>query len=616
MPGHRFLVALAACSWSAGPAAAEPPEGALRPPTAVSPETCHDGNKAAILWSPRWPRPDRPLRVIAVADRPLEAMLVVHAPDGSEAAVVPAARGATPYWWLAEIAAPGAGTYRAALGRGSEVAACRDIRVSDERQLRASERSVVWPVERSWDRDAENLYSAWVERLFDDPLDAQPSWHGLGDILRDPARNFLYDHLGLDEDSGHGLRLEPDCADLPFFLRAYFAWKVGLPFGYSECSRGERLGPPRCVAWHSNLEPPSGGTRDEVPAVERFLRQAVGWTIHSGSARTPAADERTDLYPTRFSTDTIRPGTVYADPYGHTLVVVRRVAQSEGAGGILLAVDAQPDGTVARKRYWRGNFLFAVDPSLGGPGFKRFRPIVRDDGRLHALSNREILGNPAYGDFSLEQYAAGTEGFYDRMDALLSPTPMDPARALVETIEALDEQLQTRVRSVSNGEEYVAGHPGVIPMPRGAAVFETTGPWEDYATPSRDLRILIAIDVVKGFPERAARRPERYALPAGRAPAEIRAELERLLADEIARRRLVYRRSDGSEWTLTLADVLARTEALEGAYNPNDCVEIRWGAPPGSAESATCRRRTPRDQDALMEEYREWFRERRRPPRA
>jgi len=613
MPSSRLLAALAACSWLvAGHAAAEPPEGALR---TAGPEACHDGTEATILFSPRSPRPDRPLRVLAVADRPLEATLVLHAPDGSEAALIPAARGATPYWWLAEIAAPVAGVYRARLGGGAEVAACRDIRVSADETPRVPERDVVWPVERSWDRDAENLYSAWVERLFDDPLDAQPSWHGLGEILRDPARNVLHDHLGLDEDSGRGLRLEPDCADLPFFLRAYFAWKLGLPFGYSECSRGERGGPPRCVAWHSNLEAPVGN-HGEVAAVERFLREAVGWTIHSGSARTPAEDDRTDLYPTRLSTNTIRPGTVYADPYGHTLVVVRRVPQSEAAGGILLAVDAQPDGTVARKRYWRGNFLFAVDPSLGGPGFKRFRPIVRDDGHLHPLSNAEVLRHPAYGDFSLEQYAGGTERFYDRMDELLSPTPMDPARALVETIEALDEQLQARVRSVSNGEEYVATHPGVIPMPRGAAVFETTGPWEDYATPARDLRILIAIDVVKGFPERVAGRPERYALAAGRTPAEVRMDLERILAQETATRRFVYRRSDGSEWTLTLADVLARTEALEVAYNPNDCVEVRWGAPSDSAESATCRRRASRDQEALMAEYRDWFRERRRPPRA
>jgi hypothetical protein len=58
---------------------------------------------------------------------------------------------------------------------------------------------------------------------------------------------------------------------------------------------------------------------------------------------------------------------------------------------VLLAVDAQPDGTVARKRFWRGNFLFAQDPTLGSPGFKRFRPIIREkNGVLRRLTNDEI----------------------------------------------------------------------------------------------------------------------------------------------------------------------------------------------------------------------------------
>ena len=63
---------------------------------------------------------------------------------------------------------------------------------------------------------------------------------------------------------------------------------------------------------------------------------------------------------------------------------------------MFLAVDGQPDGTVARKRFWRGNFLFAQDPALGGPGFKRFRPIVRDkNGGLRRLTNEEIAKDPA-----------------------------------------------------------------------------------------------------------------------------------------------------------------------------------------------------------------------------
>jgi hypothetical protein len=239
---------------------------------------------------------------------------------------------------------------------------------------------------------------------------------------------------------------------------------------------------------------------------------------------------------------------------------------------------------------------------------------VRASGRLRPLGDREILSHPDYGDYSHEQYEHGVEGFYDRVDAVLSPEPLDPARAFREAIQALDEQVNARVRSVANGEEHLAAHPGVVPMPEGAEIFETTGAWEDFATPARDLRLLIAIDVVRGFPERVARRPERFAM-AGRAPADVRTELEGILPGEAAGRRFAYTRSDGSTWTLTLADVLARAEALEMAYDPNDCIEVRWGAPPGSDELATCRRHAPAEQAARMARYRTWFHERTRPPR-
>jgi len=281
----------------------------------------------------------------------------------------------------------------------------------------------------------------------------------------------------------------------------------------------------------------------------------------------------------------------------------------------LLAVDAQPDGTVARKRYWRGNFLFALDPSLGSAGFKHFRPIVRDGRGLRPLANADILAHADWGDYSLEQYAGDVDAFYDRVDDVLSPAPLDPAAAFRATIDALDEQIKTRIRSVVNGEAFMATHGTPIPMPDGAAIFETTGPWEDYATPARDLRLLIAIDVVRGFPEKAARRPERFVVPAGRSAADVRAELDTILREEAASLRFEYARSDGSSWTLTLADVLARTDAFEAAYNPNDCIEVRWGAPAGSDEMATCRRHAPAEQAARMERYRAWFHERSRPAR-
>jgi hypothetical protein len=345
--------------------------------------------------------------------------------------------------------------------------------------------------------------------------------------------------------------------------------------------------------------------------------RTVGGGVHSGSGRTALSDNNTDYYPVSLRQETLRPGTVYADPYGHILMIVRRVAQSDGAAGVILAVDGQPDGTVARKRFWRGNFLFAQDPALGGPGFKRFRPIVRGtNGGLRRLTNDEIAKNPQYADFSLEQARLGIEDFYDRMDDVMSPEPLDPLRAMKEAITSLEEQVKTRVTSVENGRKFQNSGRGEASMPDGAAIFETTGAWEDFATPSRDLRLLIAIDVVRGFPDRVARRPERYAMPRDKSAASVKAELQSVLASELSARKFSYPRSDGSAWTLALRDVFERAADLEMAYNLNDCVELRWGAPAKSEEASTCRRYAPAAQRAKMAKYRAWFNERRRPPRA
>src|SRR5262249_56693281 len=181
-----------------------------------------------------------------------------------------------------------------------------------------------------------------------------------------------------------------------------------------------------------------------APSFAQYLR-IVGDVVHSGSVRASGNDDNTDFYTVALTQDALRPGTVYADPYGHVLMLVQRVPQSGGGAGVFLAVDGQPDGTVARKRFWRGNFLFAQDSALGGPGFKRFRPIVLENGVLRRLSNNEIAKNQQYADFSLDQSRLGIESFYDRMDDVMSPAPLDPSRAIQEAITALEEQVKARV---------------------------------------------------------------------------------------------------------------------------------------------------------------------------
>ena len=104
-------------------------------------------------------------------------------------------------------------------------------------------------------------------------------------------------------------------------------------------------------------------------------------------------------------------------------------------------------------------------------------------------------------------------------------------------------------------------------------------------------------------------------MPKGKSAADVRTELENVLASELSTRKFTYTRSDGSGWTLALKDVLDRAADLEMAYNPNDCAELRWGAPDGSQEASTCKRHASSAQRAKMQEYRAWLHERRRPPR-
>src|SRR5262249_20838838 len=117
-------------------------------------------------------------------------------------------------------------------------------------------------------------------------------------------------------------------------------------------------------------------------------------------------------------------------------------------------------------------------------------------------------------------------------------------------------------------------------------------------------------------PERVARRPERFAMPSGKSVEDVKAELQTVLASELDARKFSYMRTDGSQWTLALKDVLERAADLEMAYNLNDCVELRWGAPERSQAAATCKRQALSAQRGKMAQYRSWFHERRRPPRA
>ncbi len=562
---------------------------------------CASAPGVQIRSAPLAPLAGGPLQVMAVAvDAPLEAVRVID-PSGRAAPLAALTGGGPPWSLRAAVASPAAGRYRFEALRGGVAVACAEVVVGGGPGSRGS---------GTWDPATEAFFAAWVEHLFDAPAEESLSFPSLTPVLRDPQRNFLHDYLRPGEDQK--IASEPDCADLAYYLRGYFAWKLGLPLAMRACSRGTATAPPRCEA--AEIDRTFVGTRAE-PAAFRAASVRLMNRAHSGCGRTALEADATDFYPVPLKREALWPGTLYADPYGHTLMIVKWLPQTGERGGLLLAVDAQPDNSVARKRFWEGTFLFA--PGAGtGPGFKTYR-APQSDGRggWRVPDNRELSGAGGTPPFSAEQAGMSGEEFYARLERLINPRGLTPEVAYEATLAALMEQLETRVGSVANGEEYLRSHRGeVIAMPRGTALFETTGPWEDFSTPSRDMRLLIAMKVLAGLPERIRRHPELYLLK-GESPAAAAARIDALHARRLGERFITYTRSDGSPWRLSLGEIYQRRAGLEVAYNPNDCVERRWGAAPGSPDYATCRRQAPAAQRQLMEEYRPWFRDTRRPPR-
>ena len=80
-----------------------------------SPGICKDAAELAVLPSPIAPWKGAPLRIVFAAEMPIEGELSLIAPDGRVAAQSRERHGGPPYFWLAEIASPAAGTWRATL---------------------------------------------------------------------------------------------------------------------------------------------------------------------------------------------------------------------------------------------------------------------------------------------------------------------------------------------------------------------------------------------------------------------------------------------------------------------------------------------------------------------
>lgn len=314
---------------------------------------------------------------------------------------------------------------RASQRRGVyEVTVSTDAGVSTRTRVIVSDRPLhrarplpatgVWASRRDWDDHFERVFSAWVMHLFR-PIENQRNkgWRRLHDVIHNPSRNFLFNRLGYGEDSTESathIRAVADCGDTPYFLRAYFAWKLNLPFRYRRCTRGDGRRGPTCRVDINNETADLNDRSDPVARFNAFYETLIVRQVHSGTMRTLPSDNGSDFYPIALNRAAIRPGTVFVDSGGHALVVT----QWDDDG--LYAIDGHPDKTVTRRRFGPRYFHYYKDLNTGG--FKAFRPIEKNERTISPVPNRALDRF-----FSLEQYTfSSTDEFYHHMSGLLDTT--------------------------------------------------------------------------------------------------------------------------------------------------------------------------------------------------
>lgn len=240
-----------------------------------------------------------------------------------------------------------------------------------------------WPALRAWDGGAEAQYSEFISTI--GRAVAAGKCRTLRDCLNDPAINPLH------EFTAQALRFHADCADVPYILRAYYAYRHDLPFSYARTMQGRG----HDARYYRDARPQGLRTWLESKT-PRHLFQSLSSAVHSGFFRTAPAIESADFYQTTIDRNAVRPGTMFYDPNGHVLVVY--ALQPDGE---VLTFDGHPDGYLTHGQLTEKN---VHGGATQGGGFKNFRPITCQNGHVIQTENTAIAGFGGTDSFDRSRY--------------------------------------------------------------------------------------------------------------------------------------------------------------------------------------------------------------------
>jgi hypothetical protein len=444
-----------------------------------------------------------------------------------------------------------------------------------------------------WSADDERGYTDFIKAI------GESTCATVNECFHDPANPFR-------ASDNPKMNYWSDCAELPYMLRFYYAWKRSLPFSYVSGVRPAGAGGDTRFTPHGNVPT----ARDDLPSGKLTgydLIDRVADGVSSATYRMhPDADGAIlpDQYSAALDPKSIHPGTMIYDPAGH-LATVYRVEPN----GRVWFFDAHPDNSITRLFY---DLRFARAYPGVGAGFKNWRPQRlagarrRADGVLVG-GHIELTRNKDIADFSDEQFygngtrpadAAWTSGtfalndetldYYDYVRARLAGGELrfDPVKEIREAVESNCSDLHYRAAAVDLGVE--AGMPARSEPERlPTNIYGTSGDWEIFSTPSRDARLKTAFKAVRDEAERFVEMYERGGDPhLVYLGSDMVGDMIAAYQDAAAACTLSYRRSDGPEIPLSYEDARKRLFAM--SFDPYQCIERRWGAS-DAGELASCK---------------------------
>ena len=411
-----------------------------------------------------------------------------------------------------------------------------------------------------------------------------------------------------------------DCADLPYSLRAYFAWKNGLPFGYVNdvspvgadvkdirySPNGNRVEGRFSVIGHSDAY---GGFPNAVTIMKTMVDDVSTATFRI-APKTEDDETSTrfdDFYTPTLDRNGIHPGTAIYDPNGHVAVVYK-----VDDAGIIYYVDAHPDNSVTHGRY--GEKFIRSRPGQGA-GFRNFRPLklenARDDGNGNliggnivgatnsALVAAKLFSSVQYYGNSNESMSNWSQGrfvwkgnvvnYYDyvRYALAVGDLKFHPVQELQGMMAGLCQDLNDRVAAVQGAITNAVNrknHPDTLPT----NIYGTDGEWESFSTPSRDARLKTSFkemhDRVLDFVAKYKNQDSSIVYTGANA-ATLKGDLLAAYNAAAGACSISYVNSNGDSKKLGFEDV--RKRLFDLSFDPYHCVEYRWGAK--GDELASCK---------------------------